>query len=402
MHIANKAKKDEFYTQLSDIEKELKHYKDYFVGKTVFCNCDDPFESNFFKYFAMNFNYLGLKKLICTSYAGSPISHTELNDLPLFHNDEKMPYMMEITEVDDYNGDGAEDMADIEYLLKNDKNTLTILDGDGDFRSNESVGFLKEADVVVTNPPFSLFREFVAQLIKYDKDFIIIGNINAVTYKEIFPLIKDNKIWLGQSIHSGDREFRVPDSYPLNAAGFRVDESGKKFIRVKGVRWYTNIDFKERHENIILYKKYTPEEYPKYDNYDAINVDKTSEIPCDYNGVMGVPITFLDKYNPDQFEIVSFRKGEDGRDLVFTREREREFNRTFVSLYDFDSGDDKKRRRENQWKDYIRQNNNYEKEPIDYFYPLSMPMGGMMNSPKDTEVGGKKKYARILIKKKEE
>ena len=366
----------------------------------MFCNCDDPFESNFFKYFAMNFNYLGLKKLICTSYAGSPISHTELDDLPLFKNNKKMPYMMEITEVSDYNGDGAEDMADVEYLLRNNNNTLTILDGDGDFRSNESIGFLKEADVVVTNPPFSLFREFVAQLIKYDKDFIIIGNVNAVTYKEIFPLIKDNKIWLGQSIHSGDREFRVPDSYPLNAAGCRVDENGKRFIRVKGVRWYTNIDFKERHEDIILYKKYTPEEYPKYDNYDAINVDKTGEIPCDYDGVMGVPITFLDKYNPDQFEIVSFRKGEDGRDLVFTRERERGFNRTFVSLYDLDSGDDKKRRRENQWKDYIRKNNNHEKEPIDYFYPLSMTLGGMMNSPKDTMVNGKKKYARILIKRR--
>ena len=326
----------------------------------MFCNCDDPFESNFFKYFAMNFNYLGLKKLICTSYAGSPISHTEFNDLPLFHNDEKMPYMMEITEVDDYNGDGAEDMADIEYLLKNNKNTLTILDGDGDFRSDESIEFLKEADVVVTNPPFSLFREFVAQLIKYSKDFIIIGNINAVTYKEIFPLIKDNKIWLGQSIHSGDREFRVPDSYPLNAAGFRVDESGKKFIRVKGVRWYTNIDFKERHENIILYKKYTPEEYPKYDNYDAINVDKTSEIPCDYNGVMGVPITFLDKYNPDQFEIVSFRKGEDGRDLVFTRERE---SSTVLS------------------------------------YPCTTSIPGMIKNA-EGKINGKITYARITIMKK--
>lgn len=301
---ADGAKQDEFYTQLSDIENELKHYKEHFKDKVVFCNCDDPFESNFFKYFAMNFNYLGLKKLICTSYAGSPISHTELNDLPLFKKDEKLPYMIEITEVKDENGDGAEDLADIEFLLRNNKNTLTLLDGDGDFRSEECIGFLKEADIIVTNPPFSLFREYVAQLIKYNKSFLIIGNVNAVTYKEVFPLIKNNKLWFGCSIHSGDREFRVPDKYPLNAAGSRIDESGRKYIRVKGVRWFTNLDYKERHEDLILYKKYTPEEYPKYDNYDAINVDKTADIPCDYEGVMGVPITFLDKYSPDQFEII--------------------------------------------------------------------------------------------------
>ena len=301
----------------------MKHYKEHFRGKVVFCNCDDPFESNFFKYFAMNFNYLGLKKLICTSYAGSPISHTELNDLPLFKKDEKLPYMIEITEVKDENGDGAEDLSDIEFLLRNNKNTLTLLDGDGDFRSEECIEFLKEADIVVTNPPFSLFREYVAQLMEYQKKFLIIGNVNAVTYKEIFPLIKDDKLWFGYSIHSGDREFRVPDHYPLAAAGFRTDGSGRKYIRVKGVRWFTNIDYEQRHEDLILYKKYTPEEYPKYDNYDAINVDKTADIPCDYGGVMGVPITFLDKYNPDQFEIVAFRKGEDGKDLVFTRERER-------------------------------------------------------------------------------
>ena len=270
----------------------------------VFCNCDDPFESDFFKFFALNFNHLKLKKLICTSYAGSPISYTELDDLPLLNKDKKMPYMIEITEVDDYNEDGKEDLDDIEWLLKNNNNTLTILDGDGDFRSEECIEFLKEADVVVTNPPFSLFREFVSQLIEYEKDFIIIGNQNAVAYKEIFPLIRDNKMWFGRSIHSGDREFRVPDGYPLNAAGCRVDENGRKYIRVKGVRWYTNIDYNERHEDLILYRKYSPELYPKYDNYDAINVDKTMEIPDDYGGVMGVPITFLDKYNPEQFEII--------------------------------------------------------------------------------------------------
>ena len=307
LHDAKQAKKDEFYTQLADIEREMRYYRSFFEGKTVFCNCDDPFESNFFKYFAMNFNFLKLKKLICTCYAGSPISHTELDDLPLFNQNkqtEKMPYMIQINEVSDQNGDGAIDMTDIETLLRNDKNLLTILDGDGDFRSEESITWLKEADVVVTNPPFSLFREYVAQLMKYNKKFIIIGNQNAITYKEIFPLIKANRIWLGASIHSGDREFRVPDYYPLNAAGSRIDENGTKYIRVKGVRWWTNVDYPMRHEDLILYTKYNPEKNLKYDNYDAINVDSTKDIPCDYDGIMGVPITFLDKYNPEQFEIV--------------------------------------------------------------------------------------------------
>ena len=300
----------------------------------MFCNYDDPFESNFFKFFALNFNKLHLKKLICTCYAGSPISQTEFCDLPLFKSqtkNEKLPYLIEITEVSDLNGDGATDLSDIELLLKNDKNVLTALDGDGDFRSEESISFLKEADIVVTNPPFSLFREYVSQLMKFDKQFLIIGNINAVTYKEIFPLIKDNKIWLGCSIHSGDREFQVPDDYPLNASSSRIDEEDRRFIRVKGVRWYTNLDYKERHEDLPLYKHYTPEEYPKYDNYNAINVDKTSDIPCDYYEDIGAPITYLDKHNPSQFEIVKFRKGDDGKDLTYTtvgnnnkRERERE------------------------------------------------------------------------------
>ena len=306
---ANRAKKDEFYTQLSDIEAELKHYKKHFKGKTVFCNCDDPYESNFFKYFALNFNYLGLKKLICTCYDSSPIVGEQLS---LFQ--DKRPYMITITEVMDENKDDAIDLADITYLLKNRKNTVCRLQ-DGDFRSEECVSLLKESDIVCTNPPFSLFREFVGLLERYKKQYLIIGNVNAITYKEIFPLIKDNLLWMGYSIHSGDREFRIPDDYPLNAASCRIDENGRKFIRVKGVRWYTNLDYTERHTDLDLYKKYTPEEYPRYDNYDAINIDKTSDIPEDYYGEMGVPITFLDKYNPSQFEIVRFRKGNDGKDL---------------------------------------------------------------------------------------
>ena len=258
--------------------------------------------------------------MIATCYVTSPVSGTELeyyvgtggqhssvplaDSVPVPAQDEQKPYKVEITEVTDANGDGRVDLADVEYLLKNKKNSLTLLDGDGDFHSPECVDLLKQADVVVTNPPFSLFREFIAQLIQHEKHFLIIGNINAVTYKEVFPLIMQNKVWLGASIHSGDREFRVPDSYPLNASGYRVDENGRKYIRVKGVRWFTNIDYSARHEDIILYKHYTPEEYPHYDNYDAIEVSKTAEIPCDYFEEMGVSITYLDKHNPDQVDIV--------------------------------------------------------------------------------------------------
>lgn len=304
---AKDAKKDEFYTQLSDIEKELVHYREYFRDKVVFCNCDDPYESNFFKYFALNFKALGLKKLIATCYDGSPIAQQEL---PLFPEVETEPkrkaYKVEISEVPDLDGNGTADLTDVQLLLKSsDNNVKAELKQNGSFDSPESIELLKEADIVVTNPPFSLFREFVALLVKYDKKFLIIGNVNAITYKEIFPLIKDNKIWLGASIHSGDREFRVPDDYPLNAAGQRVDENGIKYIRVKGVRWFTNIDYPQRHEDLILIKNYNQEENPHYINYDAINVNTTNDILCDYKGIMGVPITFIDKYNPEQFEIVS-------------------------------------------------------------------------------------------------
>ena len=304
---AQVAKKDEFYTQLVDIEKELKYYKQHFQGKVVLCNCDDPYESNFFKYFALNFNALGLKKLIATCYNGSPIAGDELP--LLFEIEEKEPkkiaYKVEITEVSDYNGDGAINLTDVQYLIQNDKNVLSLLKGNGSFDSPECIELLKEADIVVTNPPFSHFREFLALLDKYHKLFLIIGNVNALSYKESFALIKAGKMWLGASIHSGDREFRVPDNYPLNAAGQRIDENGIKYIRVKGVRWFTNMDYPQRHEELVLYKSYTPEIYPNYENYDAINIDVTTDIPKDYEGIMGVPITFMDKYSPDQFEIVA-------------------------------------------------------------------------------------------------
>lgn len=283
---AKAAKKDEFYTQLEDINNELLHYTKQFSGKTVLCNCDDPRVSNFFTYFAYNFKFLGLKKLITTCYKNQ--------NMDLF-SQNKCESAVYLEYMGDKNGNSIPDAEEI---------GVKPLKGDGDFRSKECIELLKEADIVVTNPPFSLFREYVAQLMEYDKKFLIIGNLNAVTYKEIYPLIENNKMWMGASIHSGDRKFWVPDDYELKAAGCGIDETGRKYIRVKGVRWFTNLDYKERHNNLILYKNYLPESYPQYDNFNAINVDKTSDIPCDYDGVMGVPITFLDKYNPEQFEIV--------------------------------------------------------------------------------------------------
>jgi len=286
LRAAAASKKDEFYTQLPDIERELKHYTKHFENKTVLCNCDDPKVSNFFYYFSHNFEKLKLKKLITTCYKNCEA------DLFSQHTDERGLYL-------EYDGDkNANRVPDPEEI------GIHKLKGDGDFRSEESVKLLKQADIVVTNPPFSLFREYVEQLMKYKKKFIIIGNQNAIAYKEIFKLFKEGKIWLGPSIHSGDREFGVPEYYPLNAAGTRVDSNGNRYVRVKGVRWFTNLDYKERHEDLILYKSYTKAVYPKFDHYDAINVNKTRDIPMDYRGAMGVPLTFLDKFSPEQFEII--------------------------------------------------------------------------------------------------
>ena len=310
---AKDAKKDEFYTQLTDIEKELRHYTEYFRDKVVFCNCDDPYESNFFKYFALMFNKLGLKKLIATCYNGSPVSGNELllDFGDTVDDPKKIAYKVEITEVIDTNGDGAINLADIQYLMQNDKNVISILKGNGDFRSEECIKLLKEADIVVTNPPFSLFREYMAQLVKYEKKFLIIGNQNAITFKEIFPLIKENRLWLGLTMNSSNRWFQVPDSYEK----YHKIENGKKYAFVAGVVWWTNLNHNRRNEPLVLYKKYTPQDYPKYDNYDAIEVAKVTEIPYDYYGVIGVPISFLHKYNPEQFEIIKFRKGDDDKDL---------------------------------------------------------------------------------------
>ncbi len=279
---AKKAKKDEFHTQLVDIENELKHYKEHFKGKTVLCNCDDPRISNFFHYFSHNFEQLGLKKLITTCYK------SQERDL-FSQNDSERAIWLEYT--GDKNGNRVPDPEEI---------GIHYFNGDGDFRSPECIELLKEADIVVTNPPFSLFREYVAQLIKYDKKFVIIGNQNAITYKEIFPLIKDNKIWLGYGFKGGAGHFISKYEDTATAGDHR-----EGMIRVSGVNWFTNLDIPKRAEELILYKKYNTEEYPKYADCDAINVDKTNEIPFDYDGNMGVPITFMDKYNPSQFEILN-------------------------------------------------------------------------------------------------
>ena len=365
LHNSSRNKQDEFYTQLSLVENEMKHYKQHFRGKTILCNCDDPYESNFFKYFAMNFNSLQLKKLITTCYATSPVAGDEFNyyagdnrhlsfipladTLSMQEQEKKRPYCVMITEVTDENGDGRIDLSDVEYLMRNKKNTMILLDGDGDFRSSECIQLLEEADFVVTNPPFSLFREYIALLEEYQKKYIIIGNMNAVTYKEIFPMIAENRLWLGYN--SGHFWFKVPDSYEIKKTDFKIDETGQKWRRMGNICWFTNVDIEKRHEDMVLFRTYSPELYPTYDNYDAINVDRTADIPCDYYGVMGVPITFLDKYNPDQFEIVAFRKGDDGKDLVYSftncsqnvkvereREREREREQQFVRTFAFSSG----------------------------------------------------------------
>ena len=310
LNAAKTAKKDEFYTQLTDIERELQHYWPHFRDKVVLCNCDDPYESNFFKYFALRFNQLGLKKLICTCYNGSPVQGNELMlDFGDFTDEpKKIAYKVEITEVRDLNGDGAVDLADVQYLLKNDKNVMGILKT-GDFRDPECIELLKQADIVVTNPPFSLFREYIGQLMEYGKKFLIIGSQNNITYKEVFQLIMENHIWLGYK--SGDMAFKVPSDYEARETRYWQDENGQKWRSLGNICWFTNLDHDKRHEEIDLVCRYSPEEYPTYDNYAAINVNRVDDIPSNYDGVMGVPITFFDKYNPNQFEILGMTTGRD-------------------------------------------------------------------------------------------
>lgn len=306
LHKAKTNKKDEFYTQLSDIENELKYYRSHFRGKVIYCNCDDPKVSNFFYFFYQNFNFLGLKQLITTCYKNT-------NPDVFSKHDKETAIGLK------YDGSG---------LLPD-----TIeLKGDGDFRSEECIELLKQADIVVTNPPFSLFREYVAQLIEYDKKFLIIGHQNAITYKEIFPLIKENKLWLGITPRGKDMLFDVPEDYAKELVETKKEGSAYRIVegvvygRLGSACWYTNLEHKKRQEEIILFKRYSPEEYPKYDNYDAIEVSKVKEIPLDYDGAMGVPITFLNKHSPEQFEIV-------GADFEFTRETKGRFYVNGKRLY---------------------------------------------------------------------
>ena len=296
---AKAAKKDEFYTRLEDIELELKHYRHHFKGKKVLCNCDDPRCSNFFRYFTLNFEVLGLKKVIATCYKNQDV------DLFSQHECEKAVYQI-------YEGDKNHNRK-----VDNEEIEVKYLEGDGDFRSKECVALLKEADIVVTNPPFSLFRDFVALLVHYNKQFLIIGSQNAIKYKEIFPLIQANKIWLGT--RSGNMEFTVPNDSEPRATRFWIDKNGQKWRSLGNICWFTNLEHDKRHEELPLFKKYTPQEYPTYINFNAIEVSKVGDIPCDYDGLMGVPITFMDKYNPDQFEIIGMSL--DLADMSIIRER---------------------------------------------------------------------------------
>ena len=293
MNAAKKAKNDEFYTQLTDIEKELRHYTPHFRGKTVYCNCDDPRASQFFHYFSYNFEHFGVKRLIASCYRNMS------RDLFSRHDVFSGACWLEYT--GDKNGNLVPDADEI---------GVRYFKGDGDFRSEESIALLKQADIVVTNPPFSLFRDYVAQLIEYKKQFLIIGNMNAVKYKEIFPLIRDEKLWLG--VMTGKRDFLMPD-HADGGAGCWTDEKGRKWRSLGNTAWFTNLDHGRRHEPLVLLKKYNPANYPRYDNYDAIEVSKTADIPGDYDGVMGVPISYLDKHNPDEFEIVGATRTWDGK-----------------------------------------------------------------------------------------
>ena len=331
---AKSAKNDEFYTQWADIEWEVQAYLDFdpdvFRGKTILCPCDDPYESNFFKYFALRFKEFGLKKLIATCYAGSPIANVQLS---LFDEESeenkttRQPHKIVITKVPDMNKDGSVDLEDVELLLASNRKNLTRLKGDGDFRSDEIKKLRDEADIIITNPPFSLFREFLAWIMEAEKQFLIIGNVNAITYKEVFPLIKDNRMWLGLAFGRDFQGFIVPENYPLSGTEARIDEQGNRIVSTNNTIWFTNLDHGRRHEPLPLmtmkdnlkhsrHKEIRGKKgYDKYDNYDAIEVPYTDAIPSDYKGVMGVPVSFLNRYCPEQFEIIGLDRYVEGNTM---------------------------------------------------------------------------------------
>lgn len=323
MHTARNNKKDEFYTRLEDIQDELKYHKEAFKGQTVFCNCDDPYESNFVKYFLLKFNELGLKKFIATCYDGSPEAGNELTVFDLFGQDYAISvgqesvktlaseaYKIEVTEVNDLNGDGVIDLDDIKLLLKT-PGVVTPLKGNGDFRSTECIKLLDEADICATNPPFSLFRDYIALMVEHNKKFIILGNTNAITYKEVFPLIRDNKLWTGHAFNK-TMIFKTPYANTQTASRNTVIKNGldpeEGYTAVPSISWFTNLPVHKHEEDLLMYETYSPDKFYHYENYPAINVDEVKKIPVDYFGYMGVPITFLDKYNPEQFEIINLSR----------------------------------------------------------------------------------------------
>lgn len=319
---AKDARQDEFYTRLTDIEKELRHYRRHFQGKTVLCNCDDPFESNFFKYFALNFNRLGLKKLMATCYSGSPITGTQLSLFGDATDEERRtPYKAVVTSVHDATGNGSVEMEDVAELFRNGENTIERLEGNGSYDSPECLKLLDEADIVVTNPPFSLIRDYILTLVAHEKKFILIGPQSVTKYKETFPLIRDGKMWLGYGFDKGDAYFSIPKESARNfAQGVYSERTG--LVHFRNCVWVTNLDIRKRHEEQILFRRYKPEDYPSYTNFDGIDVAKVADIPCDYPGKMGVPINYLDRYNPDQFEIVGLGEGDLAKEIGITRNHE--------------------------------------------------------------------------------
>lgn len=407
LNAAREKKNDEFYTQYPDIEREMNSYLDYnkdvFRGKSVLCPCDDPEWSNFTKYFAQNFERLGLKKLVSTSYSRSGNRQMSLIEaMKGFDKDRHDTHGRVLI---------LERSSEKSERIDIDKLEWKYLEGDGDFRSEEVTRLRDEADFIVTNPPFSLFREFIAWIMAGKKKFSIIGNMNAITYKEVFPMIKNDELWLGNGFAGGNAYFKVDEESKALKYSDGVFDKNSNLVKFRNCKWFTNIEHGRRHQPLSLmtmadnikfskHKEIKENGYLKYDNYNAIEVPYIDAIPSDYDGVMGVPISFLDGYCPEQFEIVTFRKGEDGKDLVFTREREREFNLTFESLSNTDCSDDWKPSKLNQWKDYLRlsDDNQKYKEPIDLFFPISTNLKNGLVS--DSIIDGRRIYVRVLIRMK--
>jgi|GEM_PF-1504168 len=420
LHKARKDPKDEFYTQLTDIENELRHYKHHFEGKVVYCNCDDPYESNFFKFFAMNFEHLGLKKLIATSYSGSPVAGSQLSFAEIGVANGKRAHKIVVNEVNDYDGNEAVGLSDVEWLLKNNVNTAVNLMGDGDFHSAECTALLEEADIVVTNPPFSLFRPYVAKLMEHNKRFLILGDQNAITYKEIFPLLKDETMWLGVN-NGGTKWFRVPMDYDIRTEARKKIEDGIKYISMGRINWFTNLDNERAKPPLTLFREYNPAEYPTYDNYDAINVDKVADIPVDYYGVMGVPITYMAHHIPATHTHTHHSSGLSKRDgSMVTTSTTEDTSKDNANTDESSSNVQHRRVPQRQLRERLETHNRegtisshsdstIDDQPIERererererFKILSYPDGKQGPGQWIPHVNGQTKYARVLIQRSE-